>query len=186
MNTSSNLVPVPLVFDAEVSSKTASVRDKIPMNLSQDLRIGDFVVRKGTPATVTITQVDRSGIGGAPGILCFEADDLHPESGPIPLQGGATRDGEAKPPNGAILIQWSVRSLRSDTVRTPSLPRARFSLHISTWARPLQASNDSRQIRAEFDDPTACEHPQVLTLFLHFLTFLCSSDLRSLKFVEIF
>ncbi|MGB9434522.1 MAG: chitobiase/beta-hexosaminidase C-terminal domain-containing protein [Candidatus Acidiferrum sp.] len=104
VNTPSNLVPVPLVFDAEVSSKTASVGDKIPMTLSQDLRIGDFVVRKGTPATVTITQVDRSGIGGAPGTLSFEADDLHPESGPIPLQGGATRDGQAKPPNAAILI----------------------------------------------------------------------------------
>jgi hypothetical protein len=99
-----NVLPVPLLFDAEVSSKTASVGDKIPLILSQDLKIGDFVAKKGTPATVTITQVDRTGIGGAPGTLSFEADDLHPDSGPIPLQGGATREGEAKPPNAAILI----------------------------------------------------------------------------------
>jgi hypothetical protein len=98
------VLAVPLVFSAEVSSKTASVGDKIPMTLSQDLKMGDFVLKKGTPATVTVTQVDRSGIGGAPGSLSFEADDLHPDSGPIPLQGGATRNGEAKLPNAAILI----------------------------------------------------------------------------------
>ena len=99
-----NLIAVPLVFDAEVSSKTASVGDKIPMILSQDLTIGTFLVKKGTPASVTITQVDRTGIGGAPGSLSFEAEDLHPQSGPIPLQGGATRDGDAKIPNATVLI----------------------------------------------------------------------------------
>ncbi|MGB2636054.1 MAG: chitobiase/beta-hexosaminidase C-terminal domain-containing protein [Candidatus Acidiferrum sp.] len=99
-----NLVAVPLVFGATVSSKTASVGDKVPMTLSQDLQLGDLVIKKGTVAAVTITQVDRTGIGGAPGTLSFEADDLHPASGPIPLQGGATRDGEAKLPNATILI----------------------------------------------------------------------------------
>ncbi|HTC42777.1 MAG TPA: chitobiase/beta-hexosaminidase C-terminal domain-containing protein [Candidatus Acidoferrales bacterium] len=99
-----NLVAVPLVFSATVSSKTASVGDKVPMILSQDLKLGDLVIKKGTPATVTITQVDRPGIGGAPGALSFEADGLHPASGPIPLQGGATRDGEAKLPNATVLI----------------------------------------------------------------------------------
>lgn len=100
----SNFIPVLLVFDAEVSSKTASVGDKIPMVLAHDVQIGDFVVKQGTPASVTITQVDHTGIGGAPGTLSFEADDLRPSSGPIPLQGGATREGEAKPPSAAILI----------------------------------------------------------------------------------
>jgi len=104
LNVPPNTIAAPLVFDADVSSKTASVGDKIPMVLSEDLNIGDFVVKKGTPATVTITQVDRTGAGGAPGTLSFEADDLHPPSGPIPLQGGATREGEAKPPNAAVLI----------------------------------------------------------------------------------
>ena len=99
-----NLIAVPLLFDAAVSSKTASVGDKVPMILSQDLKIGTFLVKKGTPGSVTITQVDRTGIGGAPGSLSFEADDLHPQSGPIPLQGGATRDGDAKIPNATVLI----------------------------------------------------------------------------------
>jgi Chitobiase/beta-hexosaminidase C-terminal domain len=104
LNVPPNTIAAPLVFDADVSSKTASVGDKIPMVLSEDVNIGDFVVKKGTPATITITQVDRTGVGGAPGTLSFEADDLRPPSGPIPLQGGATREGEAKPPNAAVLI----------------------------------------------------------------------------------
>ena len=98
------VAPVPLAFDSDVTSKTAAVGDKVPMILTQDVTIGPLVVRQGTPATVTITQVDRTGIGGAPGSLSFEADDLRPASGPIPLQGGATREGEAKLPNAAILI----------------------------------------------------------------------------------
>ena len=98
------MIPVPLIFAADVSSKTASVGDKVPMELAQDLKVGDYVVKQGTPATVTITQVDKTGIGGAPGSLSFEAEDLHPASGPIPLVGGATRDGEAKLPNASALI----------------------------------------------------------------------------------
>src|SRR5271170_664651 len=75
------LILVPLIFDADVNSRTASVGDKVPMELSQDVRIGDSVIKKGTPATATITQVDRTGIGGAPGSISFETDDLHPPSG---------------------------------------------------------------------------------------------------------
>lgn len=41
-----NLVAVPLVFGATVSSKTASVGDKVPMTLSQDLQLGDLVIKK--------------------------------------------------------------------------------------------------------------------------------------------
>jgi len=100
----SNLIAVPLVFDANVSSKTAQVGDKVPMVLGQDISINGFVVHKGTAASVTITQVDRTAAGGAPGTLTFEADDLHPASGPIPLQGHASREGEAKIPGAAVLI----------------------------------------------------------------------------------
>lgn len=125
-----NIIPVPLVFGAEVSSKTASVGDKVPMVLAQDVTIGDFVVKQGTTATVTITQVDHTGIGGAPGTLSFEADDLHPASGPIPLQGGATREGEAKPPNAAILIPMvgplTILKHGTDAVITKGTPFTAF------------------------------------------------------------
>lgn len=96
--------PVHLVFAAEVSSKTASVGDKIPMALSEDLQFGNVLVKKGAPATVTITAVDSTGMGGAPGVLSFDVDPLQTDAGPIPLRGSATKEGEAKPPNAAVLI----------------------------------------------------------------------------------
>jgi len=103
-NAPPNATLVPLVFDADVSSKTASVGDKIPLTLSEDLLIGNLMVKKGSPATATVTAVDPTGAGGAPGVITFEVDSLQSDIGPIVLSGGATREGDAKPPNAAILI----------------------------------------------------------------------------------
>lgn len=123
---SPNVIAVPLFFAADVSSKTAAVGDKIPMMLAQDLNLNGYIVKKGTSATATVTQVDRTGIGGAPGSVSFEADDLRPYSGPIPLQGGATRDGQAKIPGAEILIpvagELSVLKHGTDAVITKGTP----------------------------------------------------------------
>jgi hypothetical protein len=101
-------VPVPLVFASTVSSKTASVGDKISLTLADDLKIGDLTLAtKGSPATGTVTAVDKTGIGGAPGVVTFEADSLSANGKEIPLRGGATLEGEAKPPNAAILIPYA-------------------------------------------------------------------------------
>jgi len=103
-NAPANGTPVPLIFAADVSSKTASIGDKIPLTLSEDLLIGNVVVKKGTAAVATVTAVDKTGLGGAPGVISFEVDSLQSDIGPIALQGGATKEGEAKPPNAAVLI----------------------------------------------------------------------------------
>lgn len=103
-NVPSNSTPVPLVFAADVSSSTASVGDKIPLTLSEDLLIGNVIVKKGAAATATVTAVDRTGVGGAPGVISFEVDNLQSDIGPIALRGGATKEGEAKLPNAAVLI----------------------------------------------------------------------------------
>jgi Chitobiase/beta-hexosaminidase C-terminal domain len=97
-------VPVKLEFGADVNSQTASIGDKIPMTLAEDLVLGNTVVKKGAVATVTITAVDKKSFGGLPGVLTFEADSLQSAGGSIPLVGGATREGMAKPPNAAFLI----------------------------------------------------------------------------------
>jgi hypothetical protein len=56
--------PVPLTFEADVSSKTASVGDPVPLKLGEDLQIGNVVVApKGTPTSALVTQVDKTGIG---------------------------------------------------------------------------------------------------------------------------
>ena len=97
--------PVPLTFAADVSSKTASVGDQIPLMLSEDLQIGNVVVApKGTPTVALVTQVDKTGIGGGPGDITFQVDSMAVNGSVIKLRGFATREGEAKPPNAAILI----------------------------------------------------------------------------------
>ena len=96
--------PVELAFAADVSSQTAQIGDVIPMTLTQDFVYGDTVVRKGATATVTITGVDKNAAGGLPGVLTFAAATLQTAGGPIPMLGGATREGTAKPPNATVLI----------------------------------------------------------------------------------
>ena len=98
-------MPVSLVFGADVSSKTASVGDLIPLTLADDLKVGNVVVaRKGSPAAALVIQVDKTGAGGAPGDITFQVDSLTVNGSVIKLSGFATKEGEAKPPNAAFLI----------------------------------------------------------------------------------
>jgi hypothetical protein len=75
------------------------------VTLASDLMAGGAVVaRKGTPGSVTIIQVDKTGAGGLPGDLVFQADALNANGSVIPLRGSEEREGEAKPPNATTLI----------------------------------------------------------------------------------
>ena len=97
--------PVPLIFGADVSSKTALVGDRIPLTLADDLKVGNMVVApKGTLTFALITQVDPTGLGGAPGDITFEVDSLPANGSVIKLYGSAMKEGEGKPPNAAVLI----------------------------------------------------------------------------------
>ena len=97
--------PVLLTFGADVSSKTASVGDQIPLSLSEDLKVGNAVVApKGSATFALVTQVDKTGPGGGPGDISFQVDSLTVDGSVIKLRGFATREGEAKPPNAAVLI----------------------------------------------------------------------------------
>jgi len=96
---------VPLLFAAAVSSRTAEVGDKIPMTLAEDLKIGDTLIApKGSPAVAIVIQVDKTGAGGAPGGITFKADSLTAGGTVIKLHRSATREGDASPPNAAVLI----------------------------------------------------------------------------------
>ncbi len=97
--------PVRLSFDADVSSRTASVGDKIPFTLADDIVV-DGVVRakKGTPASGIVLQVDKTGLGGQPGDLTVRADSLDISGNSVRLRGTVYLEGEAKPPNAEVLI----------------------------------------------------------------------------------
>lgn len=91
---------VSLISDAEVSSKTAQVGDKISLLLAEDLKAGDVMVApKGTPATATVTQVDAHGIGGLPGQVTFEVHSLLFNGRTIPLIGTESKEGRDKTAN---------------------------------------------------------------------------------------
>ena len=88
---------VPLVFASDVSSKTADVGDKISLAVAEDLKIGAVVVvKKGTPAVATVTEVDNTGMGGAPGEVFFQVDSLQAGSVLIKMHGTAAKEGQDK------------------------------------------------------------------------------------------
>ncbi|HKS80709.1 MAG TPA: chitobiase/beta-hexosaminidase C-terminal domain-containing protein [Candidatus Acidoferrales bacterium] len=97
--------PVPLIFETSLNSKTAQVGDTIRLSLAEDLISGGAVVaKKGTPAVATVVAVNHTGAGGAPGDITFEADSMTVNGTVVKLYGTATREGQAKTPNAAVLI----------------------------------------------------------------------------------
>jgi hypothetical protein len=98
-------IPVHMAFAQEVSSKTAEIGDKVLLTLAGDLSVNGVVIaHNGDSATVTITQVEKTGAGGAPGEIDFQADPLHTSHGLMPLRGSATLEGLTQLPNAAVLI----------------------------------------------------------------------------------
>ena len=88
---------VPFVIASDVSSRTAEVGDKISLTLAEDLKVGDVVVaKKGTPAVATVTEVDKTGMAGAPGEVFFQVDSLQAGSVLIKLRGAAAKEGQDK------------------------------------------------------------------------------------------
>ena len=89
--------PVPFVFASDVNSKTADVGDKIPLTLVEDLKVGGLiVVKKGTPAVATVTEVEQTGMGGAPGEVFFQVNSLQAGGVLIKLHGTAAKEGQDK------------------------------------------------------------------------------------------
>jgi chitobiase/beta-hexosaminidase-like protein len=94
--------PVHLVFAMYVNSKTADVGDKIQLTLAEDIKAGDTVlVAKGAPAVATITEVDKTGAGGAPGNIVFQVNSLDANGNTVKLSGsetkGASRSHRTRP-----------------------------------------------------------------------------------------
>lgn len=96
---------VRLEFVTSVNSKTADVGDKIELRLTDDIRDGNTVlVAKGAKAEATITEADKTGIGGAPGNIVFQVNSMNVDGKTIPLKGTASLEGDPKQPNAAMLI----------------------------------------------------------------------------------
>jgi len=98
-------ISISLSFVEGATSQKAAVGDRLALSLTRDLLVGNVLVAaKGSAATGTIIQVNRSGMGGAPGTLVVELDALVTDFGPVPLNGSVIKEGDAKLPNAAFLI----------------------------------------------------------------------------------
>ncbi len=99
--------PVHLVFATDVNSKTADVGDKIQLTLAEDIKAADMVlVPKSSLAVATVTQVDRTGAGGAPGNIVFQVDSMDANGNVVKLWGSETLEGQPKPPNAVLLVPY--------------------------------------------------------------------------------
>jgi hypothetical protein len=96
---------VHLVFAAAVNSKTAEVGDKIALTVDQEIKMDDqVVVPVGTPALATITHVNHTGPGGAPGDIAFDVQSMNVNGNTVELCGSNVLEGDPKPPNATTLI----------------------------------------------------------------------------------
>lgn len=89
-----------LTTTTEISSKAAQVGDKVPLQLDQDVKIGDMIVAaKGTPVEAILTVADPAGKHGVPGDLVFRVHALSIQGKTVPLNGGQNLEGAASARN---------------------------------------------------------------------------------------
>jgi hypothetical protein len=94
-----------LVTSTEVSSQTAEVGDKVPLQLDQDVKVGDnVVVAKGTPVDAILVVADPANKRSGPGDMVFEVHSLIVQGRSIPLRGGEAVEGQAgRSPKDAVI-----------------------------------------------------------------------------------
>lgn len=96
---------IPLVFAARVKAKTAKVGDKLELALAQDLTSdGVVLLRKGTPSTATITEIDQPKVMGVPGEIFFKAESIQAQGATILLRGSAAKQGKDQENKAAALM----------------------------------------------------------------------------------
>lgn len=87
---------VPLVFDQDISSKTAEEGDPIGFVLSDDIKVGNVVVAKaGCKAFGEVTNAKKSGMMGKAGELNVRLDYLKVGDVKVKLRGAKGKEGES-------------------------------------------------------------------------------------------
>jgi hypothetical protein len=88
---------VELKFSEALSSKTATEDDRVNLELSEDLKVGDVVVAKaGTKAVGSVTRAKKSGMLGKGGELNIRLEYLKVGDTRVRLRGNKGKEGESK------------------------------------------------------------------------------------------
>ena len=95
---------VPLVFDEDLSSKTAAEGDQVTLVLAEDLKVGDVVVAKaGAKAQGEVTNARKAGMMGKAGELNVRLNYLKVGTFRVHLRGTKGKEGESGT-TGAIVL----------------------------------------------------------------------------------
>jgi len=95
---------VPLVFDEDISSKTAAEGDEVTFVLAEDIKLGDIVVVKaGAKAQGEVTNAKKAGMMGKAGELNVRLNYLRDGSFKIKIRGTKGKEGESGT-TGAIVL----------------------------------------------------------------------------------
>jgi hypothetical protein len=95
---------VPLVFDEDLSSKTAAEGDQVTLVLAEDLKVGDVVVAKaGAKAQGEVTNAKKAGMMGKAGELNIRLNYLKAGAFKVHLRGTKGKEGESGT-TGAIVL----------------------------------------------------------------------------------
>ena len=95
---------VPLVFDEDISSKTAADGDQITLVLSEDLKVGDVLVAKaGAKAEGEVTNAKKAGMMGKAGELNIRLNYLKVGAAKVHIRGTKGKEGESGT-TGAIVL----------------------------------------------------------------------------------
>ena len=87
---------VSLVFDEDISSKTAAEGDEVTLVLSEDLKVGDVVVAKaGAKAQGEVTNAKKAGMMGKAGELNVRLNYLKVGALKVHLRGTKGKQGES-------------------------------------------------------------------------------------------
>ena len=85
---------VPLTFDQDISSKTASDGDPVQFVLADDLKVGNVVIAKaGSIAVGEVSHAEKSGMMGKAGTLDIRLDYLKVGSTHVHLRGTKGKEG---------------------------------------------------------------------------------------------
>lgn len=95
---------VSLVFDEDLSSKSAQEGDQVTLVLSEDLKVGDIVVAKaGAKAQGEVTNSKKAGMMGKAGELNVRLNYLKVGNSKVHLRGTKAKEGESGT-TGAIVL----------------------------------------------------------------------------------
>jgi mannose-6-phosphate isomerase class I len=95
---------VQLIFDEDLSSKTAADGDEVTFVLADDLKVGDVVVAKaGAKAQGEVTNAKKSGMMGKAGELNVRLNYLKVGNFKVRIRGTKGKEGESGA-TGAIVL----------------------------------------------------------------------------------